>query len=223
MGDRNQRLFGLKHRELLRAPCLEIGSRDQGFTVSFRQALSLHAGGYVGVDAAPGPGVDVVADLSDDFSRISRLLPGPFATIICLSVLEHCRQPFRMAENILRLLAPGGTLFVSVPFAWEIHRFPEDYWRFTPDAVRLLFPAVEFPLQSCAYHSQEEDVFFPLEQGPPRLGRALNRFGLPRGKFYRAASAWLGRRGWIRRALPCDYFFPPVQLDMIGFKREQGR
>jgi len=223
MGDRNQLRFGLEHRRLFRPPCLEIGSLNQGFTVSFRQALSLHPGDYVGIDAAPGPGVDLVVDLTDDFTRVSRLLPGPFAAIICLSVLEHCRQPFRMAENIQRLLATGGALYVSVPFAWEIHRFPEDYWRFTPEAVRLLFPELEFSPGSCAFHSQEEGAFFPLEQGPPRLGRALNRSGRPRGPVYRTVSAWLGRRGWIRRALPYDYLYPPVMLDMIGFKKGEGR
>jgi SAM-dependent methyltransferase len=166
--------------------------------------------------------VDVVLDLTDDFSLVSPRLPGPFATVFCLSVLEHCRQPFLMSANIQRLLAPGGVLYVSVPFAWEIHRFPADYWRFTPEAVRLLFPDVEFPPGCCAYHSQDDDVFYSLENGPPRLGRAIDRADRPRRGFYRTLSSLLGRSGWIRRLLPYDYLFPPVQLDMIGRKKERG-
>jgi hypothetical protein len=125
-----------------------------------------------------------------------------------------------MAENIQRLLEPGGVLYVSVPFAWEIHSYPSDYWRFTPEAVRLLFPGIDFFPECCAYHSQTADVFYPLTDGPPRLGRALNRSGRPRGPVYRAVSGLLGRSGWARRALPYDYLFPPVQLDMIGRKKE---
>lgn len=222
MGDRNQLRFGMRHRRLFRPPCLEIGSRECGHTVSFRPEFADRAGAYVGVDMADGPGVDVDLDLTEDFALVSSRLPVRFATIFCLSVLEHCRQPFRMAENIQRLLEPGGILYVSVPFAWEIHSFPSDYWRFTPEAVRLLFSGLEFPPERCAYHSQAEDVFYPLENGPPRLGRALNRAGGARGPVYRGVSALLGRSGWARRALPYDYLFPPVQLDMIGRKREGG-
>ncbi len=217
MGDRNQLLFGRRHRELFRPPCLEVGSRDEGFTVSFRPELDGRPGDYVGVDAESGPGVDAVVDLAGEFSAVSRVLPGAFATVFCLSVLEHCSQPFRMAENIQRLLAPGGTLYVSVPFSWEVHRFPEDYWRFTPAAVRLLFPGVEFPPDLCAYHTQVENDFRPLGDGPPRLGRALNSGHYQRhGRLYRRLSALLGRSRLVRRALPYDYLFPPVMLDMIG-------
>ena len=222
MGDQNQLRFGMRHRRLFRPPCLEIGSRECGHTVTFKQVFTDRAGDYLGVDMAPGPGVDVALDLTTDFSLVSRSLPKRFATIFCLSVLEHCRQPFLMAENIQRLLQPGGILYVSVPFAWEIHSFPSDYWRFTPEAVRLLFSELEFPPGCCAYHSQAEDVFYTLEDGPPRLGRALNLAGRPRGPVYRTVSALLGRSGWARRALPYDYLFPPVQLDMIGRKKESG-
>jgi len=219
MGDRNQQRFGESHLRLFRTPCLEVGSRDEGFTVSFRRALDRRPGDYVGIDAAAGPGVDAIVDLAGDFAAVSRVLPGPFATIFCLSVLEHCRQPFRMAENIQRLLAPGGVLFVSVPFAWEIHRFPEDFWRFTPEAIRLLFAAVEFPACQCAYHTQVEGSFLALGDGPPRLGRALNAGGWQRGAVYRGLSALLGRSRLVRRVLPFDYLFPPVMVDMIGHKR----
>ena len=222
MGDRNQFLFGLQHRRLFCPPFLEIGSRECGHTISFKKAFAACAGDYTGVDIEPGPGVDVALDLTADFSLVSRCLPAPFATILCLSVLEHCRQPFLMAANMQRLLAPGGVLYVSVPFAWEIHGFPADYWRFTPDSLRLLFPGIDFSPDSCAYHSQDQGIFYPLEKGPPRLGRVLNRSGRPRGPVYGALSKLLGRSGWVRRALPYDYLFPPVMLDMIGRKTEKG-
>ena len=164
----------------------------------------------------------MVLDLAEDFSLVSHHLPNTFATIFCLSVLEHCHQPFRMAENIQRLLAPGGTLYVSVPFVWEIHSFPADYWRFTPEAICLLFAGIDFSPNSCAYHSQDDGIFYPLENGAPRLGRALNRAGRPNRPFYKIVSALLGRSGLLRRALPYDYLFPPVQIDMIGSKKERN-
>jgi hypothetical protein len=49
-----------------------------------------------------------------------------------------------MAANIERLMAPGATLFVSVPFCWRVHGYPSDYWRMTPDGLLALFSTVDW-------------------------------------------------------------------------------
>jgi hypothetical protein len=38
----------------------------------------------------------------------------------------------------VRVLRPGGTLVVTVPFSFRLHAEPEDYWRFTSHALRRL-------------------------------------------------------------------------------------
>lgn len=94
----------------------------------------------VGVDMLDGPGVDRVLDLEEE-------LPGDLGTfdhVECMSVLEHSRRPWLMAANIERLMAPGATIFVSVPFMWRIHAYPSDYFRLTPEGVRVLFPGVKW-------------------------------------------------------------------------------
>ena len=94
----------------------------------------------LGVDMLEGPGVDWVIDLEED-------LPdglGQFEHVECMSVLEHSRRPWLMAANIERLMAPGATLFVSVPFVWRIHAYPSDYWRLTPEGVKSIFPGIEW-------------------------------------------------------------------------------
>jgi hypothetical protein len=112
-------------------------------------------GKYIGVDVEAGPGVDVVLDLTARLEEIDRQLGGmQFGAIFCLSVPEHCRQPFLMAENLTCLLRPGGKLCLSVPFAWEFHGYPSDYWRFTSEGVRILF---------------DDLIFDPASAPPPRL------------------------------------------------------
>lgn len=94
----------------------------------------------LGVDMLDGPGVDRVLDLEEP-------LPddlGEFVHIECMSVLEHSRRPWLLAANIERLMAPGATIFLTVPFMWRIHAYPNDYWRMTPDAVQSIFPGVEW-------------------------------------------------------------------------------
>jgi SAM-dependent methyltransferase len=169
MGDQNQIIFGLEHRQLLCPPFLEVGSRDHGNTATFRQYLPHRPGEYIGVDVSAGQGVDRIVDLAGASVEVERVVPERFRTIFCLSVLEHCRDPFQMARNLERLLSPGGYLYVSVPFAWRIHNYPADYWRFTPDGVRALFPGMDFPSEQSVYHSTAPGRFYPGSDPEPKI------------------------------------------------------
>jgi hypothetical protein len=121
-----------------------VGSRDYGSTQDIRNLLKGTID-YIGVDMKAGPGVDKMLDLTWDFTEIDTILGHRrFGTIFCLSVLEHCKNPFKMADNLTRLLKDGGKIIICVPFSWKIHAYPDDYWRFTPAALRLLFPDIAF-------------------------------------------------------------------------------
>jgi SAM-dependent methyltransferase len=70
--------------------------------------------------------LDVVGDLS--------LLPFRDAAFeACLNVvtLEHVKDPALVVREISRTLAPGGRFLLIVPFEWEEHQQPHDYFRFT--------------------------------------------------------------------------------------------
>lgn len=95
----------------------------------------------IGIDMEAGPGVDLVMNLECPSIYDMRAL-GKFAHIDCISVLEHTPKPWLLAQTLEALLEPGGTLLVAVPFCWRIHSYPSDYWRFTPDGLRALFPAI---------------------------------------------------------------------------------
>lgn len=102
----------------------------------------------VGVDMLEGDGVDVVCDLEDvldvqeKFKRENGIVH--FHHVECMSTLEHSRRPWLMAENIEALMAPGASIFVSVPFCWRVHAYPDDYWRLTPSGLRSIFPNIEW-------------------------------------------------------------------------------
>ncbi len=62
--------------------------------------------------------------------------------ILCIAVLEHVENPFKAVSEMHRVLRPGGYLFVYVPFLYYYHAekgYYSDYWRFTEDALDLLF------------------------------------------------------------------------------------
>lgn len=103
----------------------------------------------VGIDMLPGDGVDMVIDLEEPLPR--RL--GKFAHVECMSVLEHSRRPWKLAANLVRLMHHGGTIHISAPFVWRVHQFPHDYWRFTKDGIRALFPGISW--HALAYAHEE--------------------------------------------------------------------
>lgn len=86
---------------------------------------------------AVGPGVDVVGDLSKELCGLPE---GHFSLVICCSVLEHVERPWMMAENITRLTKPDGCLYMSVPWVWRYHAYPDDYFRFSWRGIETLFP-----------------------------------------------------------------------------------
>lgn len=115
---------------------LIVGSRVYGDKEDRRKRYA----DVVGLDMQVGPGVDIVDDLEDPIF----LLDEPFAHVECMSVLEHCRRPWLMAANLEKMLEPGGTIFITVPFIWRVHGYPDDYWRFTESGVRSLFTVIEW-------------------------------------------------------------------------------
>jgi hypothetical protein len=109
----------------------------------------------LGVDMRDGPGVDRVVNLED-------ALPsdiGFFQHVECCSVLEHSRRPWLLAANLERVLVAGGTLHLSVPFIWRYHGYPGDLWRFTHEAVRELFQAIEWTHLMYASNRLRDDHF----------------------------------------------------------------
>ncbi len=145
MGDVNQYRWVEQHCGRVRGPVLEIGSRHYADSVSndFRTLCQGHD--YIGVDMSAGRNVDLVVDFTQDFHRVDEQLSGSrFGTILCMSVMEHVSNIIPFANNLTAITAPGGMLFLSVPFVWRFHGYPSDYWRFSPEGVKQLFPQFAF-------------------------------------------------------------------------------
>jgi SAM-dependent methyltransferase len=85
---------------------------------------------------------EIVDYLSTDVLGIGEELPfedGTFDAVISVAVLEHVRDPFRCAQEIARVLRPGGELFCAVPFLQPYHGYPHHYFNATEQGIRRLF------------------------------------------------------------------------------------
>jgi SAM-dependent methyltransferase len=61
-----------------------------------------------------------------------------FDAVVCNQVLEHVFNPDDFVGEIVRVLKPGGTLLLTVPFAWDEHEQPYDYARYSSFGLRAL-------------------------------------------------------------------------------------
>jgi len=219
MGDLNQLTFVTNQSKSLEGPYLEIGSKDYGNTQDLRSLFD-SKGKYVGIDQADGLGVDCVVDMTHDFEEIDAILCGDrFETVFCLSVLEHCDQPFLMASNITRLLKNGGKLVVSVPFAWHFHGYPSDYWRFTHEGIKKLFPDLEFDTANGVCATSRENDFRALDEDIGTIPISCGTYRR-KGQFLRAISAGfvkhLAKGGLFRWLAGYPYVMAPSNIFMVG-------
>lgn len=60
-----------------------------------------------------------------------------FDAVVCLSILEHIPYPHKAINELYRVLKPGGEIWVQSPFLFPYHEAPKDYWRITPDGLRV--------------------------------------------------------------------------------------
>ena len=76
--------------------------------------------------------LDVICDLKYNLPFNN----GVFDTIILSSVLEHVAEPATLWREMARILTKGGKILMNVPFYYQLHETPYDYYRFTEYALR---------------------------------------------------------------------------------------
>ena len=64
--------------------------------------------------------------------------PKSFDKVILANSLYYFKNPFKVIDNLHKILKKGGILFISLPFFYPIHDMPEDRYRFTEFGLRTL-------------------------------------------------------------------------------------
>jgi len=131
IGDSIEAFFGEEGLESGRI--LEVGGKDYPYRERFSGFDYTH--------------LDIEKTAEDvlvgDITGCPHIPDASFDAIISVDVFEHIDRPWLAAEEIMRLLKPGGLTYHSTIFSWRYHPVPIDFWRFTPDALRFLFDALE--------------------------------------------------------------------------------
>jgi len=115
----------------LKGIALEIGSLDVNgaLTPIFKDFT------YVGLDMRIGRNVNINAR-GDSLPFNDRSC----SCVVCCDTMEHDDNFFETTREMKRVLAPGGVIIIAVPgIGFKKHEHPHDYWRFTKEAVGVLF------------------------------------------------------------------------------------
>lgn len=130
MHDTAYRIGGLVINTYLpatQARILEIGALDVNGSL---RDHSLPNTEYVGLDFEAGKGVDHVITGLNDWN-----VPDDyFDLVIASSVFEHDPTYWKTFITMCRKAKQGGFVYISAPSNGTVHRYPQDYWRFYPDA-----------------------------------------------------------------------------------------
>jgi SAM-dependent methyltransferase len=98
---------------------------------------------YVGVDWAASLH-DTKADIVANLNEVLPIQDGVADTVVSLSVMEHLTQPDLMLCEAHRILKPGGSMILQVPWQWWVHEAPYDFFRYTPYALQHMYEKAGF-------------------------------------------------------------------------------
>lgn len=174
---------------------------------------------YVAVDRGVGDAawnygrLDARADLEQLPFR-----EGAVDLVLCTETLEHVARPDRVLVELCRVLRPGGTLALSVPFLHPVHQAPHDYFRYTPHGLDRMFrQAGLLPSSIEAAGGYFLYLYWQLQAFPSHLplgagGTPASWLGWPLRAAVRLVAAVLREAAWALRrrgdpaARPLGYF-----------------
>lgn len=109
----------------------------------YKSWLLGYADNYIGVDWGSSLHelkADILADLNEPLPIESEVAD----TVFSISVMEHLCNPQVFLDEAHRILKPGGSIVLQVPFMWQVHEAPHDYFRFTNYGLQYMFEKAGF-------------------------------------------------------------------------------
>jgi SAM-dependent methyltransferase len=147
--------FAKRHRRLLRQALTYRSPSRRDLVAKFVAALPSTAtianvgGGtrrygpnVINIDVEPLSGVDVVG-----VAEQLPLVDGSCDGAVLQAVLEHVRSAELTLRELYRILRPGASLFIEVPFMQGYHPSPGDYRRYTEQGLRAELTDHEFDVE----------------------------------------------------------------------------
>jgi SAM-dependent methyltransferase len=166
----------------VRGSVLDLGAGK----MAWKTLLSAQARQYVSSDIETRhPDLNVVVDATSALP----FRDESFTVVFCCCVLEHVPDPQKAVIEIFRVLETGGTAIISLPFVFQMHDAPSDYYRFTKYGVEMLASSADFEVAEIVTIGGLFHLFFNIPS--VLMSVLLDECGLKR-LIRPATSFWLG-------------------------------
>ena len=161
----NQLANFIKQDNLSGKSFLELGFLQQDNVLDLKQLVLEQGASFYRSNVEDGELIDFVWDLHKPFSTNYPI--QKFDYVICSSVMEHIAKPWIAAKNIEDIIKSNGKLFWTTPWVWKIHGYPDDYWRYTPSAVKQIFSSIDWCFEGfeVIFDKYEKSILFDWEKG----------------------------------------------------------
>jgi SAM-dependent methyltransferase len=171
------RLLALEYERVIKAHArgrlLDCGCGDVPYYGMYRDLVS----DVLCVDWGSGVHGREHVDQEIDLNQELPLPSGAFDTVLLADVLEHIQAPERLISELSRVLAPGGKLLMMVPFFYQVHEPPHDYFRYTRFALQRLCEQAGLIVDELKPYGGYPDVMLDLlNKGLAKLGPICHAF-----------------------------------------------
>lgn len=118
---------------------LDIGAgKERSSYFRFLRLASEHK--ITSIDITNERKPDIIADLEKGFP----VEDNKFDYVMCFNLLEHIYDYQKVVNECFRVLKSGGVLLGAVPFIMHYHADPNDYFRYTHQALEKIFQTAGF-------------------------------------------------------------------------------
>lgn len=143
---RVQRIHAWLHALNPAAKILDVGCADQWPRSHLPETCTYYGIDYPPTSANYGTRPSAYAD--------AHAIPcgsNSINVVLLLDVLEHLSDPGKALAEVNRILVPGGTLILQIPFLYPLHDAPHDHTRWTLFGLRSMAHRGEFAVLEESY------------------------------------------------------------------------
>ena len=121
----------------IRGRVLDLGAG----MAKYKEIITKNTTDYIACDVKKNENIDMVCDVTNLIFP-----PESFDTVISTQVFEHVDNPFTVAQEIKKVLKPGGSAIITAPFMFPFHADPKDNFRFSREGLEEIFKSSGFEI-----------------------------------------------------------------------------
>lgn len=125
---------------------------------------------YIGVDAGPGRGVDMIVNAEHLWQKFER---ESFDVVLSTQMLEHVVNWKRIVSQLKLMVRPNGLLYVTTASpGFPYHPYPIDVWRFSNSDFRKIFS--DMKILAIEDDPQAPGIFIKTKKATPYVEKDLS-------------------------------------------------